>query len=198
MPVSQACRSAINRRSPGVSDAGAKGCCLANSGHVMGSISAAALSFIVQEPSGIMLRSSAMSLSARERRYRIISVSVRYLVNAGWVRNAEVLVAMSGPEKSAASAPAAENASRTAATWASVVASSHVTETWSSSTSQMLMPRSLAAAWIPRARPGTRASTVSKNASCTTSTSPASRPAASERAFPWTRLAMALNPSAPW
>ena len=63
----------------------------------MDSISAAALSFIVHEPSGIMLRSSAMSLSDRVRRYRIISVSVRYLVNAGWDRNGVVRVAISGP-----------------------------------------------------------------------------------------------------
>jgi hypothetical protein len=42
---------------------GAKGCTLANSGQVMGIISLVALSFMVQLPSGIMLRSSARSLS---------------------------------------------------------------------------------------------------------------------------------------
>jgi hypothetical protein len=41
----------------------AKGCTLANSGQVMGIISLVALSFMVQLPSGIMLRSSARSLS---------------------------------------------------------------------------------------------------------------------------------------
>ena len=51
-----------------MSEAGANGCWRANSGHVIASISAAALSFMVQEPNGIMLRSSAMSLSASERR----------------------------------------------------------------------------------------------------------------------------------
>ena len=66
--VSQPSRSAISLRSPGVSEAGANGCWRANSGQVIGSISAAALSFIVHDPSGIMLRSSAMSLSARDRR----------------------------------------------------------------------------------------------------------------------------------
>ena len=36
--------------------AGANGCMLPNSGQVTGNISALALSFIVQEPSGIMVR----------------------------------------------------------------------------------------------------------------------------------------------
>ena len=40
----------------------------ANSGQVTGIISAVALSFMVQEPSGIMARSSAMSLAWRRRR----------------------------------------------------------------------------------------------------------------------------------
>ena len=40
----------------------------ANSGQVTGSISVVALSFIVHEPSGIIARSSATSLSARRRR----------------------------------------------------------------------------------------------------------------------------------
>ena len=39
----------------------------ANSGQVMGIISLVALSFMVHEPSGIMLRSSARSLSLRLR-----------------------------------------------------------------------------------------------------------------------------------
>ena len=44
-----------------------KGCTWANSGQVIGIISLVALSFIVQLPSGIMLRSSARSLSLRLR-----------------------------------------------------------------------------------------------------------------------------------
>ncbi len=40
---------------------------LANSGQVTGIISLVALSFIVHEPSGIIVRSSARSLSASER-----------------------------------------------------------------------------------------------------------------------------------
>jgi len=49
----------------------------ANSGHAIGSISEAALSFMVHEPSGIIDRSRAMSLACSFRRYRIISVSLR-------------------------------------------------------------------------------------------------------------------------
>ena len=66
--ASHSSTSPISLRSPGVSEAGANGCCRANSGQVIGSISAAALSFIVHEPSGIMLRSKAISLSASDRR----------------------------------------------------------------------------------------------------------------------------------
>lgn len=77
IPASQPSSWAISRRSPAASSIGANGCWQANSGQVIDSISAAALSFIVHEPSGIMLRSSAMSLSDRVRRYRIIAVSVR-------------------------------------------------------------------------------------------------------------------------
>ena len=53
---------------PAAWSAGANGCSPANSGQVTGSISAAALSFIVHEPSGIIDRSSAMSKSASRRR----------------------------------------------------------------------------------------------------------------------------------
>ena len=47
---------------------GAKGWMCANSGQVIGIISLVALSFMVQEPSGIIERSSATSLSASRRR----------------------------------------------------------------------------------------------------------------------------------
>ena len=49
---------------PSVCSAGAKGWMLANSGQVIAAISAVAFSFIVQEPSGIIERLSAMSLSS--------------------------------------------------------------------------------------------------------------------------------------
>ena len=49
----------ISSRYPCAWPAGANGCTSANPGQVTGSISAAALSFIVHEPSGIMPRSSA-------------------------------------------------------------------------------------------------------------------------------------------
>ena len=46
-----------------------------HSGHVIGSISVVPLSFIVHEPSGIIVRSSARSWSARRRSSRSIAVS---------------------------------------------------------------------------------------------------------------------------
>jgi hypothetical protein len=61
---------------------GANGWTLANSGQVMGIISLVALSFMVQLPSGIMLRSSARSLSDRRGcsaacRFRVVGVEHR-------------------------------------------------------------------------------------------------------------------------
>jgi hypothetical protein len=53
---------------PGTCASGVNGCRFANCDQVIGSISAAALSFIVHEPSGIIDRSSAMSKSASRRR----------------------------------------------------------------------------------------------------------------------------------
>ena len=59
-----------------------------NSRQVTGIISAVAFSFMVQEPSGIIARSSARSRSARRRMYRVISLSARFMWNIGWVRYA--------------------------------------------------------------------------------------------------------------
>ena len=75
--VSASDSSVISCRYPADWAAGANGCSPANSGQVMASISAAALSFIVHDPSGIIERSSAMSRSASRRRYRSIAVSLR-------------------------------------------------------------------------------------------------------------------------
>ncbi len=66
--TSQRCRSAMICWIPAASEIGANGCSAANSSQVIGSISVVALSFIVQLPKGIMVRSSAMSLSDRARR----------------------------------------------------------------------------------------------------------------------------------
>ena len=71
---------------PSVWLVGANGCRFANSGQLMATISVVALSFIVQEPSGIMPRSSAKSRSARRRRYRSIAVSLWWVWNTGCVR----------------------------------------------------------------------------------------------------------------
>ena len=66
--ASQRSRSLISSVYPAACPAGANGCSPANSGQLTASISAAALSFIVHDPSGIIERSSAMSKSARRRR----------------------------------------------------------------------------------------------------------------------------------
>ncbi len=58
----------------------------ANSGHETGIISDAALSFIVQEPSGIIDVSRPTSFRSSERMYRIICVSEWWLLNTGCVR----------------------------------------------------------------------------------------------------------------
>ena len=104
-------RPAIRLRYPCAWSAGANGCRSANSGQLTGSISAAAFSFMVQEPSGIMDRSSAMSMSASRRRYRSIDVSLRCALKTGWVRNSDVR--SSGPGSPAAPAAPAAAPSRT-------------------------------------------------------------------------------------
>ncbi len=57
--------SAVN---PAVWSAGANGCMSENPGSVIGTISAVAFSFMVQLPSGIMLRFSATSRSSNRLR----------------------------------------------------------------------------------------------------------------------------------
>ena len=52
---------------PRVCSVGAKGCMRLNSGQLIATISVVALSFMVQEPSGIMARFRAMSLSSKRR-----------------------------------------------------------------------------------------------------------------------------------
>ncbi len=86
MSASHRSRSVISWRLPAVVSSGAKGWTWVNAGQLIASISAAAFSFIVQLPSGIIVRSRARSLSARVRRYRIIDVSDRCWWNTGWVR----------------------------------------------------------------------------------------------------------------
>ncbi len=187
----------MSSRMPAVSSAGANGCRLANSGQVIGSISVVALSFIVQEPSGIMLRSRAMSLSESERRYRSIAVSVRYRWKAGWVRYSEVRFSIStdDEEPASVSTPAAANAASTPATSSSVVVSSQAIATWSSSTRRRSIPRSRAASTTAAALPGTCASTVSKKRWCTIAEP---SPSAICAARPWVRRAIAARPSGPW
>ena len=66
--ASQPSREEISSAYPRAWSAGANGWMPANSGQVIGSISVVALSFIVQEPSGIIDRSRARSLSISRRR----------------------------------------------------------------------------------------------------------------------------------
>nr|WP_156400177.1 hypothetical protein [Arthrobacter sp. Soil761] len=61
--VRSASRPAMSSRQPSVWESGANGWIEANSGQEMASISAVAFSFMVHEPSGIMVRSSARSRS---------------------------------------------------------------------------------------------------------------------------------------
>ncbi|MFM9084238.1 MAG: hypothetical protein ACKOQ7_10245 [Actinomycetota bacterium] len=59
--------SSATVRMPTLSSSGTKGCRPENSGHVTGSISVVAFSFMVQDPSVIIVRSSARSRSERRR-----------------------------------------------------------------------------------------------------------------------------------
>ena len=64
---SAASSSRITSAYPSVCVAGANGCIRLNSGQLTGSISAAAFSFIVQEPSGIIEVSKPTSLRSSRR-----------------------------------------------------------------------------------------------------------------------------------
>ena len=67
-----------------------------NSGQVTGIISEAAFSFIVQDPSGIIERSSPTSLRSSDFRYRIIFVSERCAEKTGCVMNADFRASAAG------------------------------------------------------------------------------------------------------
>ena len=72
---------------PSVWLVGANGCRLANSGQVIATISVVALSFIVQEPSGIMPaveREVAVGQPAQVAQHRRLAVVA--CENTGWVR----------------------------------------------------------------------------------------------------------------
>jgi hypothetical protein len=59
---------------------------VANSGHVSGKSSAAALSFIVHEPKGIIEWVRDRSLFSNDLRYLIISDSEWCVLKTGWAR----------------------------------------------------------------------------------------------------------------
>jgi hypothetical protein len=195
--------SSISRAYPRVCPAGANGCRSANSGQVIAAISTAAFSFIVQEPSGIIVRSSARSLSDSFRRYRSMAVSERCVEKTGWVRNGvrrrRSAGRASAPSSSTAlSSAGTPNASATSRSVSTDVVSSQATATVSASTRRRLTRRCAAAATTSSARPGTDARTVSKNEPWTTSTPPARSQPARAPADRCTRAAMAVSPSGPW
>ena len=79
----------------------------ANSGQVIGSISAVPLSFIVHEPSGIIDWHSDRSRDSSRLMYRSISCSAWKLLNTGCVRY--VLVRANGAGYTIAAAPASSS-----------------------------------------------------------------------------------------
>ena len=105
----------------------------------MDSISTVALSFMVHEPSGIMVRSRARSLSESLRRYRSIAVSERCRENTGWVMKEEVRRRSSG-RRSPRAVPSAvpPKTAAMAATCSGVVVSSQEMPRWSASTRRRL------------------------------------------------------------
>ena len=115
------------------------------------SISVVAFSFIVQEPSGIIDRSSATSRSASRRRYRSMAVSLWWALNTGWVRNLDVRISDGGMASSVTGAsstsplssplPTMDAPTRAATTsrrCSGVVVSSHATWTTPSPASHRL------------------------------------------------------------
>ncbi len=135
---------ATSSREPAVWSSGAKGWRSANSGHVTGTISVVALSFIVQLPRGIMVRSSARSRSARRRSSRSMSVSDTRRWNTSWCSGASRRRTAAIGDDAGDGAGAAPNAVRTASTCASVVSSSHDAPTRVASTRRRLIPASSA------------------------------------------------------
>jgi hypothetical protein len=71
----------IISRYPAVWSLGAKGWIVEKPGQVMGAISTAALSYMVHDPKGIIVRSRARSLSTSRRKYLMSSVSEWYRWN---------------------------------------------------------------------------------------------------------------------
>ena len=171
------------RRSPAACSIGANGWMRPNSGHVTGTISAVALSFIVHDPSGIIVRSSARSRSASRRRYRSIWCSERYRWNAGCVRYSDVRRNAPGSQSRRHRRRVDVRRRTTAHTAATIVRRRGLVERDAEGVgvdfAQVDAPRH---APRPRSRPrgpGTRTVSVSKNASCTHLDAAARRLAAS-------------------
>ena len=98
----------------------------ANSGQVSASISVVALSFIVHDPSGIMVRSRAKSRSASVRKYRNIAVSLCNVLNIGCVRNSELRFNVSGIPETLSPIWIPNTSAKSDSSFASVVSSKEI------------------------------------------------------------------------
>ena len=139
-------RSANNCWYPRVCFRGTKGCNPVNCGHDTGIISAAAFSFIVHDPSGIIECASDRSRDSRRFKYRINSVSERCVRNTSWIKNSLSRRSWAGSASLAAKSSSSKGTSRpslntcsSSATSASVVVSSSATPTPRSSSARRLM-----------------------------------------------------------
>ena len=159
-------------RYPSVCDAGANGWIRPNSGHVIGTISAVALSFMVHEPSEIIECTSDRSRDSSLRMYRSISCSAWNRWNTGCVRKALVRAKRSSYRSSMSSASDATvkvsgapplSATRTSLTSASPTVSSSATTTLVPDALRRLIPSLRAApSTLPAVLPARSMRTVSK------------------------------------
>ena len=169
--------------------AGANGCNDANSGQVTASISVTEFNFMVQDPSGIIVRSKARSLSAKFRKYRIMAVSLWFVLKTGWVRYLLVRWNLAGIASPVASlTPRIE---RTSLKSCSVVSSSKEMRSSVPLTFRKLIPFATALSWMASAS-STITCTVSKTASSLLLIAAWSR-----EANPLTLSAISLRPAGP-
>ena len=194
---------------PAFCSSGANGCTSANSAHVRGAMIAAAFSFIVHDPSGIMWCCSPTSLLCSSCRYRVIACSLWYALNLrcvmkGVVRrcaagtSGTVYVRASSATVKGTRLPSA-NASTSRSTSWSVAVSSSDTDT-PSRISRTLIPRSRQRRWSAAARRASPSgqNTVSNVSPAATGT-PSLRSASPSRcALQRIAPAMFAIPCGPW
>mmetsp|Transcript_12351 Transcript_12351/g.34366 ORF Transcript_12351/g.34366 Transcript_12351/m.34366 type:complete len:231 (+) Transcript_12351:1225-1917(+) len=191
---------------PAAWSSGAKGCMLANSPMVIGIISEVALSFMVQEPKGIIEWHKERSLASSLARYLSISCSEWYVLNTGWVKKSLVLlkppalqVTPCARDSAVNEADPPERTEKSTSTSSREEVSSKAMDTWLSSSCRMLYPLATAASTTPAALPPpTLTETVSKKRSDLTLMPSSLAPAARMPASPWTLPAICFRPSGPW